>query len=134
VDEFIRIKVNDKKMSSSAYSKCRHCNFIFHSNIVPCPKCGKNGKDVFVEIFDSVGAVIDYIEKGLQWLDERRYYKTHRKQQGLMIGLTILLPIIDVIQHPFGLILGILGGLYCYFLNESFGGKIWFKGYSHQPA
>jgi len=111
-------------MNGSAFSRCRNCNFVFPSNIVPCPKCGKSGKDVFVHIIEESITVRDWITTQVKWASERVYYKKNPKQHGIMIGLSIV-PSMGIYFLPseFGLILGIVGGLYVYFFGQWLGSR-----------
>lgn len=41
--------------SSDVTAKCSHCGFpLSPSHVGPCPKCGKAGKSVFVNLVDSI--------------------------------------------------------------------------------
>ncbi len=92
---------------------CAHCGksiALKHSG--PCPACGKEGKNIYVEIKESIE-----VHSSLQWETKKEYYKKHKGAAVTVIAISVLSPFIGLfLAGPAGVIVGLgLSGIAYYF-------------------
>jgi len=89
--------------------RCVHCRASLprdHSG--PCPKCGKEGREIVVVANDTI-----QVSDSARWQTRREYYQKNTKVLAVVIGITVVSPFVGlIIVGWFGVIVGlILGGI-----------------------
>lgn len=97
-------------MTNEVRCWCRHCKAeLPPDHTVPCPKCGKSGKDCKVSAIAAIGLAVSYSAK-----------KTHEytKKHPLFIAISILITIAAlIVGYLLGGLVGLLIGIILAILN-----------------
>lgn len=82
---------------------CAHCGeSISQQHTGPCPACGKEGKNICVNINESI-----QVHSSLKWETRKEYYQKHKGAAGTVIAITVLSPFIGLfLAGPVGVVIG----------------------------
>jgi len=100
-------KRNQGKMSENVKitATCKWCGIkLSPDHKGPCPKCGKEGKKISIEITENLS-----LKDSLQWERAREIYKSNLKMILLLIGIIVFSSLLGVI---FSGLLGFLIGIF----------------------
>lgn len=100
---------------------CAHCGeSISPQHTGPCPSCGKEGKNISVNIKESI-----QLHSSLKWETRKEYYQKHKGAAGSVIAITVLSPFIGLfLAGPVGVVIGLALGGVAYYLGPKAATKI----------
>ena len=93
---------------------CKWCGTsLSPTHTGPCPKCGKEGKIIAVEINKTIE-----FKGSLNWERQREFFEKNPKIKWLIIAITLGYPILgSILSGLVGLITGLFLGLLSYLLG-----------------
>lgn len=93
---------------------CKWCGAsLSPTNTGPCPKCGKEGKKIAVEIKETIR-----LKASLNWERRREFFEANPKIKWLIIAITFGSPSLGLILSGLvGLVIGLSLGLLSYWLG-----------------
>ncbi len=93
---------------------CKYCGtYLSLSHTGPCPKCGKERKNIVVEINETV-----VLRDSLNWKRQREFYEKNPKIKWLIIVITLCSSLFGLIfSVVIGIIIGLSLGLLSYWLG-----------------
>lgn len=100
---------------------CAHCGeSISPQHTGPCPSCGKEGKNISVNIKESI-----QVRFSLKWETRKEYYQKHKGAAGAVISITVLSPLVGLfLAGPVGVFIGLALGGVSYYLGPKAATKI----------
>ena len=100
---------------------CAHCGeSISPQHSGPCPSCGKEGKNISVNIKESI-----QVHSSLKWETRKEYYQKHKGAAGTVIAITVFSPFVGLfLAGLVGVIIGLALGGVAYYLGPKAETKI----------
>jgi hypothetical protein len=100
--------------TNNVFANCKWCGAVLESTHVgPCPKCGKEGKDVKVLLHTVVTA-----KSSLSWEKRREYFESNKLNRNILIILTVISPFIGlVVKGLIGFFIGFAVSILLFFLG-----------------
>lgn len=93
---------------------CKWCgSYLSLSHTGPCPKCGKEGKNIVAEINETV-----VLRDSLNWKRQREFYEKNPKIKWLIITIILCSSLIGLIfSVVIGIVIGLFLGILSYWLG-----------------
>jgi len=94
--------------NTKARAECRYCNTplpVDHKG--PCPNCGKIGKNISVELHETIS-----VTESLSWEKRKEFWEKNSKMMVLIWSITLISPILGwFITGAIGIIIGLILGI-----------------------
>jgi len=100
--------------STKTSATCKWCGASLEAtHIGPCPKCGKEGKNVTVGLTS-----IESISSSVNWEKRQKFLKINKKIRNIIIIITIISPFIGLfLSGIIGVVIGLAFGILNYILS-----------------
>ena len=84
--------------------RCAHCHESLSRNHTgPCPKCGKEGREISVVATDTIE-----LSDSTRWQTRREYYHKNPKVLAVVIGITFASPLLGLVVAGWvGVVIGL---------------------------